>query len=169
MRKLPDGSYTASVLSVVAEPFVWNAGLGATDTGHVVPHAQAAASWFSGDVNEDDLVNAADIDAVFAAIASGVQDAQFDLNEDKATNSADADYLIESILETRAGDVNLDGLVDFDDFLVLSANFGKTGQSWATGDLNGNDTVDFTDFLLLSANFGFDADESVGDVLAAAL
>ncbi len=52
-----------------------------------------------------------------------------------------------------AGDTNFDGEVKFDDFLVLSANFGDEG-GWAEGDFDGNGEVDFPDFLALSANFG---------------
>ena len=54
----------------------------------------------------------------------------------------------------KAGDVNLDGLVSFADFLILSANFGRMDAVWADGDFNNDGTVNFTDFLLLSANFG---------------
>ena len=52
------------------------------------------------------------------------------------------------------GDVNLDGEVNFADFLTLSGNFGRSHVSWDHGDLNGDLKVDFADFLLLSANFG---------------
>ena len=57
-----------------------------------------------------------------------------------------------SITLAAAGDTNLDGVVTFDDFLALSANFGEAG-SWEQGDFDGNGQVDFPDFLALSANF----------------
>ena len=52
------------------------------------------------------------------------------------------------------GDVNLDGRVGFDDFLILSGNYGETNATRAQGDLDGDGTVGFSDFLQLSANFG---------------
>lgn len=52
------------------------------------------------------------------------------------------------------GDANLDSHVDFEDFLVLSSNFGLSDVRWSDGDFNVDGTTDFGDFLVLSANFG---------------
>ena len=66
------------------------------------------------------------------------------------------------MLETRAmlttcpnlcGDANLDGNVDFDDFIIVQENFGSEG-SWGTGDFDGDNVVKFPDFLILSENYG---------------
>ena len=51
------------------------------------------------------------------------------------------------------GDANLDGSVNFSDYLVLESNFGNAG-GWTNGDFNGNGMVDFSDYLALEANFG---------------
>ena len=53
-----------------------------------------------------------------------------------------------------AGDLDQDGSVGFADFLLLSANFGQTVDSYEQGDIDCNGTVAFADFLALSANFG---------------
>jgi hypothetical protein len=53
-----------------------------------------------------------------------------------------------------AGDVNLDGTVNFDDVLVLSPNFNKTvTNGWAGADFTGDGNVNFDDVLALSPNF----------------
>ena len=52
-----------------------------------------------------------------------------------------------------AGDCDLDGDVDFQDFLHLSTNFGATDAAWADGDFDVDGDVDFADFLALSAAF----------------
>ena len=52
------------------------------------------------------------------------------------------------------GDANSDGSVAFDDFLVLSVNFGRKDAVWADGDFNNDAEVNFADFLILAANFG---------------
>ena len=96
-----------------------------------------------------------DIDAVFAAVASGSTDSVYDLNSDGQVTASDANYLVTEILKTRPGDLTLDGNVDFADFLQLSANFGKQGQGWSGGDTDGDGMVGFTDFLALSTQFGF--------------
>ena len=57
-------------------------------------------------------------------------------------------------INSLAGDLNGDNSVAFDDFLVLSANFGQETESYSDGDIDCNGTVAFADFLALSANFG---------------
>jgi len=54
------------------------------------------------------------------------------------------------------GDLNLDGEVNFPDFLILSTNFGDAtaGGVYANGDIDLDGTIGFPDFLALSANFG---------------
>ncbi len=54
-----------------------------------------------------------------------------------------------------AGDTNGNGEVTLEDFLALSANFGKAVDAvWEDGDFDANGTVDFADFLMLAENFG---------------
>ncbi len=110
-----------------------------------------------GDLNGDAIVDSQDIDALFAAIASEANDSQFDVNNDNSVDASDSDYLIETILNTRRGDFDLNGKVDFADFLTLSGNFGQQeAATWKQGDADGDGGISFADFLLLSTNFGFD-------------
>jgi hypothetical protein len=53
---------------------------------------------------------------------------------------------------TPPGDANSDGRVSFEDFLILSENFGKQ-TTWSGGDFSGDRLVGFEDFLLLAENF----------------
>ena len=107
-----------------------------------------------GDVNGDTFVDVRDIDAVFAAAADNSQDATFDVNGDGQIATSDGTHIVEAILQTKAGDLDLNGKVEFADFLVLSTNFGKAG-SYSDGDADGDGLVAFADFLLLSTNFGY--------------
>ncbi len=52
------------------------------------------------------------------------------------------------------GDATGDSSVGLDDFTLLKANFGQSGQTFATGDFTGDGTVGLDDFTLLKANFG---------------
>ncbi len=61
-------------------------------------------------------------------------------------SAADA---VDSIL----GDIDGDLEVTFEDFLILSQNFGQAGGP-AEGDLDGDGMISFADFLLLASNFG---------------
>ena len=54
-----------------------------------------------------------------------------------------------------AGDTNGDNVVDFTDFLALSANFGSEDPNGhKEGDFNADNLVNFADFLLLSKHYG---------------
>lgn len=54
----------------------------------------------------------------------------------------------------RAGDTNLDGRVDFTDFITVSKHWGfPINPLWKTGDFNGDNFVDFADFVLMSKNW----------------
>jgi len=57
----------------------------------------------------------------------------------------------------KTPDFNGNGVVDFPDFLVFAAGFGKTSTDpdfQASIDLNDNGSVDFPDFLLFAQQFG---------------
>lgn len=58
------------------------------------------------------------------------------------------------VVDDLAGDIDENGSVDFRDFLILSANFGRTDAAHDEGDVNHDQRVDFADFLILSGNFG---------------
>ena len=64
---------------------------------------------------------------------------------------------IEDLMGTRPGDTNLDGQVEFGDFLQFSTTFGQTDVGWGQGDFTGDGQTDFADFLLLANQFGFSA------------
>ena len=52
----------------------------------------------------------------------------------------------------RTGDANLDGEIDFDDFLTVAKNFGRRG-GWMDGDFDCDGTVQMADFLTMSTAF----------------
>ena len=86
-----------------------------------------------GDCNQDGVVNGDDLECV--------------------TSIEERDIVLDAI-NSLPGDFDGNGEVDFDDFLRLSANFGKTNAVREEGDLNDDGTINFADFLLMSTNFG---------------
>ena len=108
-----------------------------------------------GDFDNSGTFDIKDVDLYYAAVMGPMPPAEYDLTNDGSVNQDDLDFLIEDVLETRAGDTNLDGRIDFVDFLALSANFGQDDRDWTTGDFDADGSVGFTDFLALSENFGF--------------
>lgn len=106
-----------------------------------------------GDFNADGALGAADIDLLSKSVRNSSTEHVFDLNSDGEVNDSDRTFWVEDLVGTSFGDANLDGNVEFSDFLTLSANFDQEG-GWARGDFDGNGHVQFADFLALSNNFG---------------
>ena len=52
------------------------------------------------------------------------------------------------------GDVNLDGKVNFTDFVTLARNYGKSNADWSMGDFDYDGKVDFVDLVALARNYG---------------
>jgi len=107
-----------------------------------------------GDFDADGAVDAADIDALQAALAAADQSVAFDVNFDDVVDAMDAFDLIYTNLGSSFGDADLDGDVDLNDFVLLKINFGAGGAGWAQGDFNGDKDVDLDDFVLMKNNFG---------------
>ena len=132
----------------------------ASQTGH----HRTGFTFFGNDAEGNDVVAIVPL-SVAGRVISPADLA--DCNEDGAINAADLmcarrDTLdqILSATGTQLGDLDGDGIVGFDDFLKLSANFGPriwigdNLTSYGDGDIDVNGEVEFADFLLFSANFG---------------
>ena len=88
---------------------------------------------------------------------------EYDIDGDDFVDGGDLSFWLDEMAQRHgfsstflAGDTDLNGIVNFEDFLSLSANFGTGNQDWADGNFNGDRAVDFADFLNLSANFGME-------------
>lgn len=57
----------------------------------------------------------------------------------------------------RPGDIDGDGEVSLDDFIILKANFGAVFAALTEGDLTGDFVIDLADFNVLKQNFGSSA------------
>jgi len=104
-----------------------------------------------GDFDGDQLLTAADIDLLTAGIEG--TDKRFDLNGDGSVTADDRRLWVEEIKGTFFGDAQLNGDVQFGDFVILAQNFAKSG-GWGQGDFDGSGQVQFEDFVLLAQNFG---------------
>ena len=107
-------------------------------------------------MNVDGAVDAADIDALCAAIEAG--DADADLDGDGDADGGDMDHLIHDILGTHYGDANLDGVFDSSDLVQLFvAGKYETGTpaSWAQGDFNCDGVFDSSDLVKALTDGGY--------------
>lgn len=108
----------------------------------------------SGDLDSNGVRDDRDIDLLFLQIGLANHLPPFDLTGDGLVNGADATYLVETILATSFGDINLDRQVDRSDAAILALNFGRAGDSaWARGDFNGDGRTDLFDLVILQQSF----------------
>ncbi len=78
------------------------------------------------------------------ADASSV-DLSADIDGDLKIDQRDACGLIEDILGTAPGDVDLDGVVGPGDLAIVVGNIGLPDPTWSDGDLNGDGVIDQID------------------------
>ena len=129
------------------------------DNVRVQPFTPPVVQPVDCDFNSDTVCNDVDIDLLAAAVREASSDLQFNvdgLGDPNIPDDADFDFYItdESMLGTGLGDHDLNMIVNFNDFVVLSNNFGATPTGWAQGNGNTDDTTNFNDFVRLSNNFG---------------
>jgi hypothetical protein len=134
-------------------------------------------------VGADGVINAADIDYVYkmfkgaGVVSSGgavhwnilgeaaTSDLSADINGDLVIDQNDVTELVQTILGTSMGDVNLDGQVTQADLDIANAHLNQAG-GWATGDVNGDGVVTSADIAIIqsflphcgSADFNCDGD-----------
>ena len=111
----------------------------------------------SCDFNSDTLCDNADIDLLAAAIRNGISDVKFNVDNLGADvpDQGDFDYYLTdaAMLDTGFADGNLDQIVNFDDFVLLTNNFDMSPTGWAQGNYNTDDKTNFNDFVILTNNF----------------
>jgi hypothetical protein len=118
------------------------------------------------DFNNDGNFDTADINELTRYMSSGAAfDAKYDLTGDSAVTPADiAAWLDEAAGQNGfaepylLGDTNLDGTVNFADFVNMNNNWQSTTVgvdpvAWQFGDFNGDGVVSFPDFVAQNNNW----------------
>jgi hypothetical protein len=115
----------------------------------------------TGDLDNNDQLNVDDIDQLLdlLAVMGGSPTPEgyelYDINSDLDLNLTDVQFLVEEMMGTFMGDLNLDGAVDAADLAILAANYGAAGDwGWSDGDINGDSAIDAADLALLATNYG---------------
>lgn len=106
-----------------------------------------------GDFDGSGFLDPLDIDILSATMRDGKYETEFDLTYDGLLSELDRVLWVEELVGTLPGDADLNGVVEFADFLSLASSFGSA-SSWASGDFDGDGFVLFPDFLMLAKNFG---------------
>ena len=106
-----------------------------------------------GDYNNDGRTDAADIDILATAARKPTAAVYMDLDGSFSVTQGDVTAYLRTIVGSRFGDANLDGVVDGSDFNRWNDNkFQQCNKSWGEGDWNGDAVVDGGDFNIWSIN-----------------
>ena len=104
------------------------------------------------DTELDGVLDTADVDRICNAVRLDPNAVELDQNGDDSVSIADVEQWLQ-LTQNLNGDADLNGSVEFADFLRLSQNFSGEA-TWSEGDFDCNGIVEFPDFLLLSGAFG---------------
>ncbi len=137
-------------------------GLNANQTLTVVEIDEQAVA---GDVDFSGVIDASDVDwlrtaieqpELYASVFGVPAEVSADLTGNGTVDVADVDYLLNFIVGTQYGDLNLDGSVDQTDLSLWQSGFGLSSSAgYLDGDIDGDHDVDGADFLVLQRQIGF--------------
>ncbi len=105
-----------------------------------------------GDVDRDGIINISDAyeirDAILAAEAE--HSLQLDVNFDCTVDQLDLEQVKGLLKETPDADINADGVVDENDFAIVTENLNREViGGWIDGDINEDGIVNFADLILV--------------------
>ena len=112
-----------------------------------------------GDYNNNQQLDAGDLDLQAAAMVAGGPKDPYDLNGDNAVDFADREMWLHDLKKTWVGDANLDLVFDSNDFVqVFVAGKYETGAAagWEAGDWDGNQVFDSGDFVAAFVDGGYE-------------
>ena len=119
--------------------------------GFLVRPPEGSVAFENGDVNQDGIIDEADINVLSEAVRNASVESRFDVNSDSLVNAADRDHWINSIMNSFVGDANLDGEFNSGDLVkVFEAGKFETDQPaiWSEGDWDGDARFGSGDFVL---------------------
>lgn len=123
------------------------------DTTGGISLLEPKATFGDADFNSDGSLDATDVDWLFAAIRGNSLDSRFDLDNSGTIDHDDSTFLIEEVLGTVFGDVNLDGKVDTTDLNRVGLHWRQNNTGWASGDFNGDGRTDAADLNRVGVNW----------------
>jgi autotransporter-associated beta strand protein len=142
---------------------------------NAVSSVAGATAFKPVDFNRDNAVTAADLAllapqvTIRGQVKTNVADLTFDMNGNDTVDWKDVqivegflNYVADPALAGRVvptlpiqADADLNGVVDFNDFLVMRANYGTASQGFVQGDFSGDNQVDFADLQPWVNSYGF--------------
>ncbi len=119
------------------------------------------AGGVQGDFNGNGSLDAADIDALSAAVRNSSPDLRFDLNGNGTVEPEDRTVWVQQLKRSYLGDADLDGEFTSNDLVAVFQqgeyeDLVALNSTWADGDWTGDQEFDSADFVLAFAGGGFE-------------
>lgn len=119
---------------------------------------------FSGDFNQDNHTDVADVTLLNESIAARNDDQTFDLDSDRKVDGYDRDIWVHELANTHYGDANLDGHFNSADLVqvFIRDKFEDditSNSTWASGDWNGDGEFDSRDLIVAFEDGGYSFDQ----------
>ncbi len=122
--------------------FIWAVNYGSNSVT-----LQVTGLGFSGDFDNDGMLDCDDINTLVNAVATGNTSSSYDVNGDGQVNVLDVHAWITDLKGTVIGDANLDNVVDGQDFIAWNDHKFTSTAAWCSGDFNADGVVDGQDFI----------------------
>jgi alpha-amylase len=107
-----------------------------------------------GDLNNDGVTNAADINTLVSHYGSTAWTYDLDASGQPA-NFQDLLTLVRVIMKDVPGDALLSGRVNLTDLQIVGANWGRTNATWQQGNFTGTGPVGVADLQIVAENYGW--------------
>ncbi len=133
----PIGAWNGSAYDGAAGLIAAGYGDGSWNGGHGITSSSAAST---GNLHALGIAEAADVLGI-----SGAQTGTFD------GQSVDATTVI--VKYTYAGDANLDGAINGDDYFQIDSAFPQGQSGWINGDFNYDGVINGDDYFIIDSNF----------------
>jgi hypothetical protein len=113
-----------------------------------------------GDFDGNGMLDAADINALSAAVRDQTGGPSFDLNQDTKVDTADREYWVRTLKNTYFGDANLNLEFNSSDLILVLASGhyeGNTAANWEDGDFNGDGLSNSSDLVTALSDGGYES------------
>lgn len=114
-----------------------------------------------GDIDGDGAIDVNDVDFLCASLEKQDFEGLLDLDGNREIGFSDVDYMLEEILNTGPGDVNLDGVFDSGDLVeIFQKGLYEDGiednAKWSVGDWNCDKEFDSSDLVMAFQRGGYE-------------
>ena len=141
--------------------FIWHYGADSEDFENAVTFFDASFTepTLPGDLDGNGQLDAADAEALVAALRANSSDLSLDLDGDNVVNTSDLEHWVSQIANTWIGDVDLDGEFSSTDMVSVfqAGRYESAGEAtWRQGDWDADGQFGSSDLIMAFQDGGYE-------------